>query len=406
MKNKLNFKLILLLGFFVLSLVLSGVIVYSTISKDPPLEEKFALENREPAAQLVSNAENNESIFNKETPENTQKKQIPNESIPDTVFNIPQKYEISKNSHVYQTFNNCGPATLSMALSYYGINVGQDELGNKMRPYQNPQGDNDDKTIFTHEFVDWAVYYAQNQQSGKNVNAINLPNGDIELLKLFISNDIPVIAKTWLNKNEDIGHFVLIRGYDDVNNTLIKDDSYYGPDKRVSYYDFMSLWQVFNFSYIVIYDETQKPIVNAILGDEINETVAWQKAADRALKEKDLDPQNIYPVFNLSVAYFHLGDYGNSTKYFELVESRLSRRMLWYQIEPIKSYIKLEKTDRALQIIEDILNNGNRAFSELYYLRGQIYLEQGSVDKAKNEFETALKYNQNYEEARDVLNTL
>jgi hypothetical protein len=95
--------------------------------------------------------------------------------------------ELKNPKHIYQTFNNCGPATLSMILSWYGVDVSQAELGQKMRPYQNPQGDNDDKTIFTHEFVDWAEKY--------ELQALGRVNGDIELLKKFTSNNIPPTFK-------------------------------------------------------------------------------------------------------------------------------------------------------------------------------------------------------------------
>src|SRR3989344_1067131 len=41
---------------------------------------------------------------------------------------------LTGGTQVFQTFNNCGPAALSMALSYYGIKVSQHELGDILRP--------------------------------------------------------------------------------------------------------------------------------------------------------------------------------------------------------------------------------------------------------------------------------
>ena len=38
---------------------------------------------------------------------------------------IPEAKVLAGGSHLFQTFNNCGPAVLSMALSYYGIDVSQ-----------------------------------------------------------------------------------------------------------------------------------------------------------------------------------------------------------------------------------------------------------------------------------------
>ena len=62
-----------------------------------------------------------------------------------------EKKTLENEYHVFQTFNNCGPASLSMVFSYYGINKSQDELGRELRPYQNQQGDNDDKSVTFEE---------------------------------------------------------------------------------------------------------------------------------------------------------------------------------------------------------------------------------------------------------------
>ncbi len=359
-----------------------GTGIYLYTRPKPVLEEKFVVES-EPASIVE---EDEESAFEREILSKP----------------VPVSYEIPKATHVYQTFNNCGPATLSMALSYFGINAGQGELGQKMRPYQNPKGDNDDKTIFTYEFASWAEKYGETV----GLKVIDRPDGSIELLKKFISNDIPVVVKMWLNTKEDIGHFIIARGYDEDRQEIIKDDSYYGPDKRVGYYDFMSMWQSFNYSYIVLYGDSNADVVAEILGDEIDEKVAWKKAFDKAVEENKLVSDNIYPLYNMSVASYHLGNYEDSVRYFEQVESRLPRRMLWYQIEPIRAYVALEKYDRAFEIIDNILSDGNRAFSELYQIRGEIYLKQGLKDKARSEFETALMYNENFEAAKEALKEL
>ena len=379
-----------------LVLGLFGATYYFFLKPDPPLENKFVIEEA-----IIRNSESPFGPLVGADVTSDQTVETPAIQ-PRSLATPPTAYQLPQANHTYQTFNNCGPATLSMFLSYFDINVDQKTLGEQMRPYQHPKGDNDDKTIFPAEFTDWAEEYGENI----GLNVIYRPNGSIELLKYYLSNDIPVVAKTWLNLKEDIGHFIIVRGYDDNKQIVIVDDSYYGPNRKYSYYDFLSLWQSFNFSYIVAYDGSQIDIVEDILGNEIVEKVAWQNAVTRAHKEHDLVPDNIYPLYNLAVGYYHIGDYEESIKYFEQVEDRLPRRMLWYQIEPIKSYIELGDYDRAFELIENILENGNKAFSELYYIRGQIYLERGEKDKAKNEFEQAVFYNSGYVEAQNALENL
>jgi tetratricopeptide (TPR) repeat protein len=305
---------------------------------------------------------------------------------------------VDNKYHTYQTFNNCGPATLSMILNWYGVKASQSELGDQMRPYQIASGDNDDKTIFTYEFTDWAQKYG--------LKAVDRRNGDIELLKRFTANGILVVVKTWLHPGEDIGHFRIVRGFDEDAGVIIQDDSYEGPNKKIAYFDFLAMWQPFNYDYIVVYTAESEEKVMAILGDEKDEQISWQNTLTRAQKEGKLDPNNFYPDFNASVASYHLGDYQASVEAFEKVEGKLPRRMLWYQIEPILAYQKLGNYDRVFEIIQRVLDNGNRAFSELYMIRGEIYLESGEKDKAREQFEQALLYNQNLNSAQEALDSL
>lgn len=358
-----------------LLLLIGGVFIYLQFFRQtPPLEEKFVVEKL--PAPVVSP-----------------------EASPSIVLAQPGEKVLLPSTRVaYQTFNNCGPATLSMILSYYDIYKSQKELGDEMRPYQHPQGDNDDKTIFPHEFVAWVEKFG--------LRAIYHPNGSLELLKLFLANEIPVVVKTWLRPNEDIGHFRIIRGFDEKDKVLIDDDSYFGPNRRLSYFDFMSMWQPFNYGYIPVYKPEKEEIVKAILGQEQDPEVAYWKAVNRAQKESQLDPDNIYPIFNLATSYYHVGEYEKSVAEFEKVESQLPRRMLWYQIEPILAYKELKNYDRVFEITNWLLDHGNRAFSELYQIRGEVYLEKGDKEAARREFELALQYNKNFQPAKESLQNL
>ena len=347
----------------------------------PPLETKFV--------QNVKELDTQDLKLNQE------EKQTKNAN-----FEIkkPGDYELVDNpKHVYQTFNNCGPATLSMILSWLGTNVSQKELGDQMRPYQIASGDNDDKTIFTYEFVDWAKKYG--------FETVGRVNGDIKLLKTFTANGIQVVVKTWLKPNEDIGHFRIVRGFDEGKKIIIQDDSYDGPNKRISYYDFLSMWQSFNYAYIIVFPDDKKDLVEEIM-EEVDEETAWRNALARAQKEAEIDPENVYPWFNMSSSYYHLGEYQKSIEAFEKVETRLPKRMLWYQIEPIQAYKELGNYDRVFEITDRLLNGGNRAFSELYQIRGEIYLSQGNKDAAKREFELALAYNKNFFPAQESLRSM
>src|SRR3989344_2364563 len=314
------------------------------------------------------------------------------------LINPPQSKILANDYHVFQTFNNCGPAALSMALSYYGINVSQQVLGDELRPYQNPQGDNDDKSVTLEELGEKAKDF--------DLIPYHRPNGNIELIKKFITYDIPILTRTLTKVNEDIGHFRLVKGYNDQTGQLIQNDSLQNKNLWYTYVDFLAIWEKFNHEYLVLVPNDKQEIVETILGEDLNEKIAWQKALRQAQGKLVENENDIYTRFNLSVALYEVGDFQRSVEEFEKIENLLPFRTLWYQIEPIQAYYELGNYDRVFQITDKILNNGNLAFSELYYLRGQIYLKQNDKEAARQEFEKAILYKHNYTPAQEALKTI
>ncbi len=343
----------------------------------------------------------------------SQAKNIPQKKVlsePVRIETPPATYELPQSQFVAQSFNNCGPASLSMVMSMFGKQVSQEELAKQMRPFNNPYGGVDDKSIFFDEFVTYAKKY--------EFNALFRPNGNINLLKKFVSNGIPVVVRTWLHPGEDIGHFRIVRGYDENQKMILQDDSYQGPNLQYSYDEFMSMWQPFNYSYILVYPKEKQEIINAILDSEIDEKTAWKHAIDRAHKEIEISSKphpdpflkgegisavNAYAEFNLSSAYYYLGNYTKSIQAYEKAAPFLPSRMLWYQIEPLYSYLKLGNYDTVFQLTDSILYNGNLAYSELYQMRGEAYLARGEKEWAREEFEKAVYYNTNYKPAKEAL---
>ena len=317
------------------------------------------------------------------------------DSTPVTLIKPAEQKTLKNDFHIFQTFNNCGPASLSMALSYFGIKASQKVIGDGLRPYQNPQGDNDDKSVTLNEMREKAKEYG--------LIPFHRPNGNIDLIKYFITYDIPVIAFTWTKPDEDIGHYRVVKGYDDNSNELIQDDSLQGKNLKFKYDDFNVLWHKFNYEYLVLVPKDKVAIAEAILGENKDESKAWKNAIDILTKFLEKNPGDVPARFSLSISYFYIGDYKKSIEQFEMVQSKLSKRALWYQIEPIQAYFELGDYNKVFEISDNILNKGNRAFSELYMLRGKIYLIKGELKNAKAEFEKAVFYNKNMEEAQEAL---
>lgn len=322
----------------------------------------------------------------------------PEQTLAVTMPPIPSSKLMANDYQIYQTFNNCGPASLSMGLSYFGIHKTQAELGQDLRPYQNPQGDNDDKSVSLDELAQEAEKFG--------LVAYSRPNGSMQLLKELVAQNFPVIIETNLTKDDDIGHYRVVKGYDDAAGVIIQDDSMQGHNLRFSYADLDSIWKQYDYAYVVLVPKDKQQIAEAILGRNLDLKTAWQEAANANINALAQNTNDIYNRFNLSVAYYYLGQYQNSVNEFEKVEKSLPFRTLWYQIEPIQSYYQLGNYKRVFEITDNILNNGNRAFSELYIIRGDIYKKQGNIVAAKAEYEKAVFYNVNMKAAQDALKSV
>ena len=229
------------------------------------------------------------------------------------------------------------------------------------------------------------------------------PDGTIELLKKFVANDIPVIARALNDPSKDYVHYRVVRGYDENKKIIVQSDGIEGPNEIYSYDSWMHLWKDYNYSYLIVVPPEKKSLVEAILGEEKDEKTAWQNAKERAEAELAKNPNNRFAHFNLVTALYYLGDYKGTVQEFEKVEPYLTPHKLWYQMEPIEAYFKLGNYDRVIALADSVINNNNKSVSELYILKGKIYQERGDLTAARKEFEKAVYYNTALKAAKDAL---
>jgi predicted double-glycine peptidase len=85
-------------------------------------------------------------------------------------------------AHAWQTWNNCGPATLAMVLSYSGSTLTQADVGVTLRT------DKEDKNVSPEELADFA--------RSQGLRALVRVNGDADRLRLLLSNGVPVVIET------------------------------------------------------------------------------------------------------------------------------------------------------------------------------------------------------------------
>lgn len=295
---------------------------------------------------------------------------------------------------VAQSFNNCGPATTSMILQYFGFNVDQNTIKNKLR------SNSDDRNVFSYEIADYL-------KSDYQIESKLLYNGDLERLKTLIANGFYILIEDYLHPNDDIGHFTIIRGFDDEKQVFIADDSYLGINIVYKYDQFDQLqWKPFNREYLPLYKAEQQRLLDAILGDDADPDKMFQKAVDRNQADINQNPNDMVAYFNLGSSYFGLKKYPEAKAAYEKSRSLgWPFRILWYQIQPIQNLNALGDYNQAIELANLSLNS-NDSFAEAHLEKAIAYKGLGDTTKAREEANKALLYYPNFKKAQDFLASL
>ena len=251
---------------------------------------------------------------------------------------IPKSIQLNGFQHEYQTWNNCGPATLGMALSYWGWVGDQRTIAAFTKPNSR------DKNVMPYELAAFV-------EEETELEVVYRVGGEIELLKRFLATEVPIIIeKGFEGRDFDgwMGHYVLVTGYSDSDKQFTLQDSYYGPDQIMEYRDLESYWRAFNFTYIVVYPVERRKEVMAILGpdadEENNDRYAAQKASDEIYRLSGRD--QFFAWFNRGTNLVRLQDYAGAAEaydqafvlYSTIPEKERPWRMMWYQTGPYWAY--------------------------------------------------------------------
>jgi len=314
------------------------------------------------------------------------------------VVMLPLSSRLSGFTHIYQTWNNCGPATLTMALTYYGWTGTQAQAAEFLKP------DAEDKNVSPGQMVRYV-----NENTG--VRALVRYGGDLDMLRRLVLEGFPVVVEVgFMPEGYDwMGHYRLIVGYDDNQSQLYVYDSFLGHGNfqglPVSYDQFNRTWQHFNRLYIVLYDQGRENELRQILGPQADLTYNAEHALEVARQEAAADAANPFAWFNMGTSYVMLGRYEEAAAAYDQARNAgpgLPWRMLWYQFGPFEAYYEVGRYDDVLALVQ--ANLGTTPYvEETYYWTGMVYLARGQTDAARAQFNQALQHNRNFTPAQDAL---
>jgi len=336
---------------------------------------------------------------------------LPTEAPPSqTPTPLPAKALLTGFRHEYQKFNNCGPATLSMLLNWWGWQGDQLTARAALRPAADAV---DDKNVGPLEMV----AFVERQTAWR---ALARVNGDLELLKRLIVAGFPVIIERGLQLPGEFweGHYALVHGYDDARQKFTTQDSLILPDFPVPYAELeQAWWRDFNYQYLVVYPPEREAEVFALLGPDGNEFANFQRAAERAEREtQTLQGRDLFFAwYNLGSSRLGLQDYAGAAQAYDrafaiyptLAEDQRPYRTLWYLHGPFEAYFQTGRYQDVINLADTTLaTTTSIGLEEVWYWRGLAQKAVSQRTQAVRSLQQALKANPTFEPAKTALREL
>ncbi len=316
-----------------------------------------------------------------------------------TPWPLPPAARLSGVQHRFQEWNNCGPATLAMGLTFFDQQVTQSQTAAVLKP------DPEDRNVSPHEMA----AYVNNETE---LTAVSRVNGNLDILRRAVANNIPVIIEVGIDPPGEFrwlgwyGHYLLIIAYDDALQQVWVYDSWLGtseeplqnshPDGRIlSYAELETYWSHFNHNYIALFQSDQAATFATIIGDDMDDQQMWQRALIDVQTATAVTPDNAFNWFNLGTIYNALGDHKAAATAFDQARAiGLPWRMLWYQFGPYEAYYQTGRYEDVILLADTTLKD-RPYFEESFYYKGLALAAQGDEAAAQEMFEKAAAFNPN-----------
>lgn len=160
-------------------------------------------------------------------------------------------YVLSGMPLVHQTYNACGPASITQVLAYFGIQVTQAEVSRQTRPSET-----------SYMSAQAILNYAPTV----GMEARLYSGGSLQTVRSAIRNRLPLIAlQSHITPKQVIPHWRVVMGYDDAKRQVHLMDPLLGY-VAMNYADFERVWQDHNGQFAVIYPPNWRSLVRKVIG--------------------------------------------------------------------------------------------------------------------------------------------
>lgn len=303
------------------------------------------------------------------------------------------RFQLAPAPHVWQKWNNCGPSALVMALAPLGRSLDQLAVAAALKP------DREDTNVTPEELAAFA--------RAQGFEALVRLGGDRDLARALVQAGAPVIAEHWIDVEGrgEMGHYRVVVGYDNAEGVLIVNDSYYGAGRRIPFADFEAMGQPFLGAYVVVYTPETAPLVQAILGPDMDEQANARRMLAAEEARAAAEPANAWAWYALGEVRARLGDHPGAVAAFDrAIAIGLPFRAFWYQFGYYRALIETGAHERALQHADATIETmKGENLEESHYWRGVALERLGRPDEARASFARALDFNPLFAAAQAAL---
>ncbi len=304
-----------------------------------------------------------------------------------------------------QSFNNCGPATLSMALNYWGWEGKQHNIQPIMKPRI------EDLAVTTAEMIHFV-------ETETDLDVLIRYGGDIEIIKRFVAAGFPVLIERGYFVPSDgwMGHFGVINGYDDAAQTVHIPDSFSGViDMR--YEDLELYWAHFYNTFLVIYPPEMQELVFHLLGEyeDPEQNLAFTIDLETERIQSLTGREQFFAQYNLGTLKLMQGNYQEAAEAYDLAFGLYKNlytderpwRLVWYEPGPYEAYYQMGRYQDVINLADKTINETpSKGLPETYLWRGRAELRLGNQETAVYDFKRALQWHPQWQPALDELQAL
>ncbi len=308
-----------------------------------------------------------------------------------TLAPVPAAFELDGMGLEYQTFNNCGPANLSMNLTFWGWPTTQAVTKAGLRTHE------DDRNVMLSEMRDFVI-------EKTSLSALFRYGGTLDTVKRLVSNGYPILLERGHTDPDNgwMGHYSIVTAYDDARQTVRIPDTLLGV-MTLGYDELMLDWAHFDGIYLVIYPPEREAEVLALLGPDADPARNLQNTLDQVTARipQVSGRELFFAWYSRGSILVEMQNYIEAAQaydqafaiYAELPAGERPWRMTWYQVGAYPAYYYTGRYQDCLDLaMQTLSNKRSPELPESWYWAGRAAAALQMTDDANSYYRKALEY--------------